>query len=67
MVDDCESPENQVICRCFNKLRQQLNLKNSKETEATLAGLKDKPTRGFFETFNRVQSGVYELRIRDEE
>ncbi len=53
MVDDCESPENQAkFVAGFNKLRKQLNLKNSKETETTLAGLKDKTDeKAFFETF----------------
>ena len=53
MVDDCESPENQAkFVAGFNKLRKQLNLKNSKETETTLAGLKDQTDeKAFFETF----------------
>jgi len=53
MVDDCESPENQEkFVSGFNKLRKQLNLTNGKETENTLANLKDKTDEKiFFEIF----------------
>jgi hypothetical protein len=53
MVDDCESPENQEkFVSGFNKLRKQLNLTNGKETENTLANLKDKTDeKTFFEIF----------------